>query len=277
MTIPAQSQPDKLKKTPLMIHRRNHSGELDVFEAAGYFSGYNEQESVFYNNTQKLMRRTSLDSPVIRNTTSTTTNVTTTLDHQEKQKPLFSSPGSKIATFFNSLFNQNKKTKASITKTQSFEEDGVGKRKRRSSINGYFRSSTTTTHDQYYSKSGFRTPPVTVAIASSYDVYTPTKSVKNHKHVVSSLMLQNVNIHNNVDVIPLHNGNLYNLLDEELKLHDIGKTELNRNWVDPHECAIKEKEYCFNEDDDGAESDSDLFELKNCDLLGTYSTALPVC
>lgn len=47
-------EPDKISKR-ISFHKRNdaHSGELDVFEAAVYFSGYDEVLSADHRHTHK--------------------------------------------------------------------------------------------------------------------------------------------------------------------------------------------------------------------------------
>ncbi|KAM1683997.1 hypothetical protein TB2_034698 [Malus domestica] len=75
-----------------------------------------------------------------------------------------SSPGGRLASFLNSLFNQSaskkKKSKSSATQSMKDEEESPGGRRRRSSIS-HFRSSSTRDAKSVYSSSssGFRTPP----------------------------------------------------------------------------------------------------------------------
>ncbi|KDP41333.1 hypothetical protein JCGZ_15740 [Jatropha curcas] len=288
------------KKT---FHLRNDSDELDVFEAARYFSGYNEGSG--YNGasyTQKVIKedyrhqwrggRMSLDVPM---RTPLPHQQSKTVEKQilkEKKYKQPSSPGGRLASFLNSLFNQtSSKKKKSKSTTQSMkdeDESPSGRRKRRSSISHFRSSSSADTKSLYSSSSsGFRTPPPYA--------HTPTKSYKDfrsysdHKQVIS---------------LPKHNGNVKSTglqneilddkriadlswLDEKFKFSD-GFSEKSKNlgslkyiekdriWVDQY--PSEEKEFRkFNEVDDGAESDSssDLFELQNYDL-GIYSSGLPV-
>ncbi|KAK1419882.1 hypothetical protein QVD17_29302 [Tagetes erecta] len=148
------------------FHNRNGSGELDVFEAAGYFSGANENlngtrenisveaNTLSTNNSQtysmRPIRRMSLDmlnhrgNPINPIQSMLIENPMNTKEKKFKQP---SSPGGKLAHFLNSLFNQasSKKSKSKKKSTNDEDETPSGwKRKRRSSIS-YFRSGTTTT------------------------------------------------------------------------------------------------------------------------------------
>lgn len=280
------------------FHRRNDSGELDVFEAARYFSGYNE--AVGYNGAafpQKVMRedrqswrggRISLDVPM-RNTLPLQSHG---MEKQMKEKKYKqpSSPGGRLASFLNSLFNQTaskkKKSKSTTQSMKDEEESPGGRRKRRSSIS-HFRSSSTTDSKSIYSSSssGFRTPPPYA--------HTPTKTYKDlrsysdHKQVVylskfnghvKSNALQNEasDDKRSTDLAWLDEKFTFtNGLSEKTKNLGNGFSEKERIWVDQYPA---EKEYRkFNQVDDGAESDSssDLFELQNYDL-GYCSSGLPV-
>ncbi|XVE85711.1 hypothetical protein DITRI_Ditri17bG0112600 [Diplodiscus trichospermus] len=305
MSVAGVSDPDRMFKKS--FHRRNESGELDVFEAARYFSGYNEAAS--YNCatfSQKIMReerqpwrsggRISLDVPMMRNPLpAQQTHHAVEKQVKEKKYKQPSSPGGRLASFLNSLFNQTgskkKKSKSTTQSMKDEEESPGGRRKRRSSIS-HFRSSSTADTKSFYSSSssGFRTPPPYA--------HTPTKSYKecrsysDHKQVVS--------LSKNNNIGPRKSAALQNDLlddkritadcswsDEKFKFNDgysekhkinLGTRyhEKDRNWADRY--PSEEKEFRkFSEVDDGADSDSssDLFELQNYDL-GIYSSGLPV-
>ncbi|KAJ6670222.1 PROTEIN BIG GRAIN 1-LIKE A-RELATED [Salix viminalis] len=252
------SDPSKPYKKSL--HRRNNSDELDVFEAARYFSGYNEAGSAGYNGaayTQKFTRedhkhswrggRMSLDVPMRNPLPHHLHQQPHAVEKQilkEKKYKQPSSPGGRLASFLNSLFSQtSSKKKKSKSTTQSMKDDDEspgGRRKRRSSISHFRSSSTTDTKSLYYtSSSGFRTP-------SPY-AHPPTKGCKDFRNLK----------------VAKDCGNQY--------------LEKGRTWADDL-YLLEENEFRnFNEVDDGAESDSssDLFELQNCDL-GIYSNGLPV-
>ncbi|RDX63013.1 Protein BIG GRAIN 1-like E, partial [Mucuna pruriens] len=296
------------------FHRRNDSGELDVFEAARYFSGYSEvvgyTSSTF---TQKIMReerhhhahraRISLDMPMRSLLPQQFHGMEKQIMKEKKHKQP-SSPGGRLASFLNSLFSQSaskkKKSKSSSQSMKDEDESPGGRRRRRSSIS-HFRSSSTADSKSLYSSlsSGFRTPPY---------VQTPTKSCKefrtfsdhNHKHALSLPSKCNNNNGHVRSSTTLQNELLWDekkkreptLLDDNNnhnhnhKHNTNGSSEKQRNNKGSHESLEKdrmlvEKEITqiskFNEVDDGAESDSssDLFELQNYDL-GYYSSGLPV-
>lgn len=301
MSVAALSEADKLYKKSL--HRRNDSGELDVFEAARYFSSANEM--IGYNAAafpqMMMMReerqawrggRISLDMPMRNSLPSQSSHA---VEKQMKEKIKYkqpSSPGGRLASFLNSLFNQtNSKKKKSKSTAQSIkdeEESPGGRRKRRSSIS-HFRSSSTADSKSVYSSSssGFRTPPPYAN--------TPTKTYKDfrnysdHRQVVS---LPNYN-NGNAKATGLRNEAMDGKrikdlawLDDRFKFSNgfsekhknfiNGLSDKDRIWAD--EYPSEEKDFRkLDEIDAGAESDSssDLFELQNYDL-GCYSSGLPV-
>ncbi|CAL0315257.1 unnamed protein product [Lupinus luteus] len=264
------------------FHTRNDSTELDVFEAARYFSGYNE--AISHNNStfsQKNMReerhanraRISLDMPMRTLLPQQFHGMEKQVVMKEKIHKTPSSPGGKLASFLNSLFSQSaskkKKSKSSSQSMKDEDESPGGRRRRRSSIS-HFRSSTNADTKSLYStlSSGFRTPP---------HIQTPTKSCKefrifsDHKHASK---------HNNGHVKPT--ANLQNelkreptLLDDSYK-HGSLLSEKQKTWLEKYSAEEKGIRK-LNEVDDGAESDSssDLFELQNYDL-GYCSSGLPV-
>ncbi|CAK9188191.1 unnamed protein product, partial [Ilex paraguariensis] len=226
-----------------------------------------------------------------------------TLKEKKHKQP--SSPGGKLASFLNSLFNQTslrKKKSKSTTTTQSVrgedQESPGGRRKRRSSISN-FRLDDGSYHnlEPYDTKSmnsssisGFRTPPPYA--------HPPTKTCKNlrsysdHRQVVMSLPKHNnghvkstTTLQNEVE--DDKNNTDHAWLDEKFKFSDgfsekhnnYGKGFLKkgRTWADQIETEEREFKKFFNEVDDGGDSDSssDLFELQNYDS-DHYSTGLPV-
>ncbi|XP_044489843.1 protein BIG GRAIN 1-like E [Mangifera indica] len=303
------SETDKIYKKS--FHHRNDSGELDVFEAARYFSGYNEGSGYPYATfSQKILKeerqawrggRISLDVPMMRESLPQHANPACyqkQSHHHGIEKPIKekkykqpSSPGGRLASFLNSLFSQSsskkKKSKSSTPSMKDDEESPGGRRKRRISIS-HFRSSSTTDSKSLYSSSnsGFRTPPPYA--------HTPTKSYKDlrsysdHKHVVSlstkhngqAQALKSTAFQNEVLEDKKINTDLP-WLDEKLKFNNNAcsdKYKNSGNHTEKDRIWVEEKEFKkFNEIDDGADSDSssDLFELQNYDL-GIYSNGLPV-
>ncbi|MBA0689179.1 hypothetical protein Goari_006917, partial [Gossypium aridum] len=244
--------PDTMLKKS--FHHRNGSGELDVFEAARYFSGYNEAAS--YNCgtliSQKVTRderqplkgdRISLDVAMRRNPLLHQSHLMEKHAKEKKHKQP-SSPGGKLATFLNSLFNQtgSKKKKNSKSTTQSMKDEEVspgGRRKRRISIS-HFRSSNTVDTKSFYSSSssGFRTPPPYTA--------TPTK-----RNETSKLIDGFLEKYKNIE--PHHQDKNMNIRVDRYQSEEKDFSKL---------CEV----------DDGADTDSssDLFELQS------YSSGLPV-
>ena len=292
------------------LHRRNDSDELDVFEAARYFSGYNIEAGAGYNGavyTQKVMRedhkhswrggRVSLDVPMRNPLPHHLHQHSHTVEKQilkEKKYKQPSSPGGRLASFLNSLFNQtSSKKKKSKSTTQSMKDDAEspgGRRKRRSSIS-HFRSSGTTDTKSLYSSSssGFMTPPPYT--------HTPTKGYKefrscsDHRQIVSlpkqNGIVKSIAFRN--EILDDKKNTDLSWLEEKYKFNDgfsdqkvprnrgNQHLEKDRTWVDQYPSEEKECRK-FDEVDDGTESDSssDLFELQNYDLAGTYSNGLPV-
>ncbi|GAV85383.1 hypothetical protein CFOL_v3_28820 [Cephalotus follicularis] len=294
MSITEFPDPDKIYKK--FFHRRNDSDELDVFEASRYFSGYNEAEGHNCATcTQKVMREErqawrggrliSLEAPVLRNSLPQQSHQVVVVEKQMKQNKCKqpSSPGGRLASFLNSLFNQTS-SKKKKSKSIDEEESPGGRRKRRSSIS-HFRSSSTTDSKSIYfsSSSGFRTPP-------RY-AHTPTKSSKDfksfsdYKHKVLSLSKNNEHVKSTAlqsefpldDTKNIDKFKLYDGCSEKNKIMGNMFTEKDKVLVtqDPLE---SEEFRRFNEVDDGAESDSssDLFELQNYHLGNIYSSGLPV-
>ncbi|GMJ13428.1 BIG GRAIN LIKE 1 [Hibiscus trionum] len=282
MSVTGVSDPDRMSKKS--FHRRNGSGELDVFEAAWYFSGYNDAAS--YNCatfSQKMIGRASLDVPMtMRNPLPQQAHVVEKQSKDKKYKqPTPSSPGGRFASFFNSFFNQTgskkKKSKSTSQSMKDEEESPGGRRRRRSSIS-HLRSSSMTDNKSFYSSSssGFRIPP-------PYP-HTPTKSYKEFRSYsdqkqVSSLSKNNIGptkitALQNAVIGDKRNTNTtdYSWSEEKLRFNN-GNSEKHENTGVRHQekCLNYSDRYPsdeketgkFNETDDGAESDSssDLFEL----------------
>lgn len=299
MSTTTFSDPDKFFKKS--FHGRNDSGELDVFEAARYFSGFHEAAG--YNGTsltQKIMRderqgcragRLSLDVPMRNSLPHQVHGVEKQMKEKKCKQP--SSPGGRLASFLNSLFSQSaskkKKSKSTTQSLKDEEESPGGRRKRRSSIS-HFRSSSTADSKSIYSSSssGFRTPPPYAQTPTK--CYKEFRSYSDHKQVLplskyNGQVRSTAPFRNEVLNDKLRDKDL-SWLDEKFqfsnglleKCRNSGNrySEKDRIWVDKHQSEEKELRK-FGEVDDGAESDSssDLFELQNYDL-GDYSSGLPV-
>ncbi|CAI9096431.1 OLC1v1032579C1 [Oldenlandia corymbosa var. corymbosa] len=193
-------------------HRKSDSEEeLDVFEAARYFSGANEMYGYTNNNgancTHKVgygkdyhlqekqssrAGRFSLDMPMRGGSITSQNNhllmeKAQMIKEKKKQHKQPSSPGGKLAHFLNSLFSQtssrNKKKSKSTTSTQSTKDEDQSpgwRRKRRSSIS-HFQSTTTTTTTSATaaidSKSVYSLSSSGFRTPPPYS-FTPTKSYK---------------------------------------------------------------------------------------------------
>ncbi|KAI3696317.1 hypothetical protein L1987_79329 [Smallanthus sonchifolius] len=287
------------------FHHRNSSDELDVFEAARYFSGATENFSSTHRNIRvesntfncnkystRPIRRMSLDMPSHRgnsiNPLQSMLMENPNMINKEKKFNQPSSPGGKLAHFLNSLFHPTslKKSKSKKKSTEDENESLSGwRRKRRSSIS-HFRSGNTTSittttaataittaiimrnDKSSFSTSGFRTPP-------PYHVsHTPKKITSQNTGSYSYLKPPP----NQITKIPL-TENLNKIENFNTKSDFPEKNMSFRNgYVEKVKIFNEEQEFKkFVDDDDGADSDSssDLFELTNCDL-GYYSSGLPV-
>ncbi|KFK41340.1 hypothetical protein AALP_AA2G117600 [Arabis alpina] len=307
----SSAEPDKLSRI-ISSHKRNdaHTDELDVFEAAVYFSGYNED----YRHTQKYVyntareenrkrwgllgggRRVSLDLPIrcseqvhhlnqehLENHEVTT--IKERISNVRHKQP--SSPGGKIASFLNSLFHQasSKKNKSKSKPTdREVEEEIPGggwmRRRRRSSISHFLSSSrsnsttTTTTTTSSSSKSLFSSSSSGFRTPPPY-LNTPTKNYKQFLNYTSAT--------NQVEVDEKKTNKESSWLDERLKVME-SLSEKKKVWADHHDDDDNDhddsriKRVGDVHDDDGMESDSssDLFELQNYELsrggLPVYET-----
>ncbi|CAI0390671.1 unnamed protein product [Linum tenue] len=258
LTRISSSSPPSSKLFHKPIHHRNDSDELDVFEAAKYFSGYNEPIPHHYttskNRASSVSRRMSLD-----------TSMSNINDHQQqilKEKTFVnrngkpykqpSSPGGRLASFLNTLFHQaaggsKKKNKKKQPPKSTEEEDEISPcgRKRRSSISYFSRSfaDTKSWYSATSSKSEFRRSPPPLC--------TPTKA--GFRTVVCGSNQK-----------PVSGRDSWCLDEKMAKLSSNDGLLLS---------GCEESKV----DDDGGESDasSDLFELQNYDL-DAYSSGLPV-
>lgn len=299
---------DKVHKKS--FHRRNDSGELDVFEAARYFSGYNEAPTMMMMKEERSSwrgGRISLDMP-IRNVLDQHAqhhhhhHHAVDLNKQNmKEKIKYkqpSSPGGRLASFLNSLFNQSgskkKKSKSSTTQSMKDEEESPGGRRRRRSSISHFRSSstTTTTADakSIYSSSssGFRTPPPYNAQITTAKSYRDWRSYSDHKpqqQAVSNLSKHSILSHAKSTVVldeKVSSNRELNWLDDKFKYNNglLLSDKYKSSTDQDHNKGLLKRlsEVVDDDDDDGAESDSssDLFELQNYDLGGYYSSGLPV-
>ncbi|XP_043703854.1 protein BIG GRAIN 1-like E isoform X2 [Telopea speciosissima] len=279
MPITGFPHQERIYKKP--SHKKNDSGELDVFEAAWYFAGTNEGIGELHgsNFSHKAMReerkvwggrRMSLDMPIRNPLPSQAHQVEKQFKEKKYKQP--SSPGGRLAKLLNSIFSHaasKKKKSKSTTQSVKDEESPGGRRKRRSSVS-HFRSASTPDCKSLYlsSSSGFRTPPPYAD--------TPTK-VPLSKHINGQVRSPMGLKHELLD----EKRNMdFAWLDEKFKIYnEFSEKSKNYGYSSLEKDRISETKNLgkFDEVDDGGESDSssDLFELQNCDL-GFYSSGLPV-
>ncbi|KAG8383022.1 hypothetical protein BUALT_Bualt05G0140800 [Buddleja alternifolia] len=277
--------PDKMYK--ISSHRRkNNSGELDVFEAARYFSddnpGANIPEKIIISENRQHFQRTpqmNLDLPImIKNQINSPQyhamdHQKQTKDNKKSKQP--SSPGARLASFLNSLLNQTplKKKKLKPVSTKGFhdeeEENPNGRRKRRISISHFISSSN---------NSGIKKIPG--------HANTPTKSCMEYRNLSD----QKVEV---VNSFPENVGNFKPIFQNEIFGEKRGTD--NYAWMEENSIfgngvlekspkngsfgfSLEEMEFrkfSYDDDDDNSDSSSDLFDLPNHDL-DFYSSDLPV-
>ncbi|XP_031097561.1 protein BIG GRAIN 1-like E [Ipomoea triloba] len=264
------------------LHWRNDSGELDVFEAAKYFADANEISSFAHRTHYEPWRggRKSLDmaisfrkSSLILPPEMEKPQASNNNNIKKHKQP--SSPGGRLASFLNSLFNQTKKkSKSKSGKDDEDESPGGVRRRRRSSISHFYsiRSSTTnapsnpTMPPSNKGNSGFRTPPPCA--------YTPTKSYKDFAVFSDQQVINGLKNHK---VIEPHGEKPNGVSSQKYKLMS---TKNNSNNGDSRYPAEETEKRKFNGEDDDADSDtsSDLFDLPNSELLMDFysSSGLPV-
>ncbi|XP_047963869.1 protein BIG GRAIN 1-like E [Salvia hispanica] len=213
-------------------HRRKDSGEIVVFDAARYFAGIDENPC-YHSFSSSAASRMSLDMPAIN-----AHNLPSILMREKKKCRQPSSPGGRLATFLNSLFNQANSKKKKKSKTSAAVDDDHDRR--RSSIS-HFRI----TESYCDSKS-----------ANSGDAKTPTKT----------------------SYADLKGFSDRQKAASQLKIGEIGNGRLrfnNGSFRNPTAKWTADDEDDQRKFDDGEDSDSssDLFDLPNLDFC---STGLPV-
>lgn len=283
------------------FHQRHDSGELDVFEAARYFSGANEVSGANFTH-QKMMRggRISLDIPMMTSTRSPVLPAQILRDQvimaekatKEKKYKQPNSPGGRLASFLNSLFSSQNSSKKKKSKSSSIKdgdhESPVGRRKRRSSIS-HFPTTVNLSNNIIHSSSnsGFRTPPPYANTPTKNSLKDFRNSLDHRPVSVTTLSKNNCHVKFS-DIIKKSSKDSNGWLDEKFKFSTstatkgFSSSEKYKTFGNGISDRIPSEEREFrnfiNEVDDGADSDSssDLFELPNYDLGCCYSSGLPV-
>lgn len=310
------SDPEKPRQKASVHHdnhrRRGGSGELDVFEATGYYNstafptekihrGQKEQPPPPEQQRQQQQswrreRRISLDAP-------TKEPPIPEIPKEDKKQHHPTSPAGRLASFLNSLFNQaalNKKKKPSSSSksakdcTEGAISAGGGDhwRKRRSSI-GHSQSSAAAADADSSSVHGFGTPPPLgsdSSTATSY-CYSNSGDIRAQSKPQNKARIQVQSCADpQIDRTQHKQNSEFSWMDENLKLGGIkngvwtqkGTQKKNlSNWKKKSEekefRGFRDRESDDNDDGVDTDSSSDLFELENYDL-GFYSSggALPV-
>ncbi|KAK6116414.1 hypothetical protein DH2020_049876 [Rehmannia glutinosa] len=248
------------------FHWRNNSGELDVFEASNYFSSANDTRNPGYItetrpiNVKQTAARLSLDIPMRKNPIPP--EIFRALDQKQgkletKKHKQPSSPGGRLASFLNSLFNQThlkkKKSKSKSGKDSDFDDGNSpgGRRKRRSSIS-HFRINTNNNNNNN---------------VSADDANTPIKSYRGFRNLSGQnrTTLQDEIYGEKKPADSAWMDKKYSRVPGRINLKSVFS---NRKSVEFGK---------FIDDDDGGDSDSssDLFDLPNHEL-DFYSSGLPV-
>lgn len=250
---------------------RNDSGELVVFEASRYFSGGDESSPCYRNSSSVFPHRDggrggaaaarmSLDMPAM-NAGDISAVHKQYLTREKKKYKQPSSPGGRLASFLNSLFNQSSSKKKKKSKTSggcaaaSDEEDCYSGDRRRSSIS-HIRITAP-------SASNYPDPSSPYSAATTPPSYakTPTKSPYGDLKIFSDRR----------KAAPPHKSGDGVAEIEQFRFND----ERFRNPTAKCAAAYDEEKRKFEKFDDGEDSDSssDLFDLPNLDF---YSRDLPV-
>ncbi|KAI3970746.1 hypothetical protein MKX01_024393 [Papaver californicum] len=288
-------------------HRRKDSGELDVFDATMYFyggietsidngGGANTTTTTRTTLPHKTIReelkqdqggrRVSLDMNMIstvRNTNTTqlpnptleNTHRVSSKQTKEKKYKQPMSPGGRLGSFLNSLFNQN--SSRNKKKSQSVkdypndrqEETGVEGMRGRSSVSHFgslWTSDSKSLHSS--SSSGFQTPPH-AKIAT-----------KNHSTDVRRGIALGSSKDEMLEIDEKRKDMDLAWLGEKLKLTDENNSNKRNSSINPCNGLFKKDEILIEDEDDcvddgESDSSSDLFELQNYDI-GLYSNGLPV-
>ncbi|KZV44374.1 hypothetical protein F511_18070 [Dorcoceras hygrometricum] len=276
---------------------RNHSGELDVFEAARYFSGcINENLSNVYaaKYDQYFTRNStgmSLGMPKRSSSIPPDHSLEKQIMKENKKYKQPSSPGARLASCLNSLFNQKslkkKKKPRSGGKINELEDENPGgglRRKRRSSLVHFpvTNAASISGPDWRSSSSSVSNSGFTIRRAN-----TPTKSCK-HLVIKSEFLRPGAAKNEQKNAKPSSD---YAWIDERFSFRNgiAEKTSTNGSGFEfsGHgerfpttwgflDSSSEGRE--ISKDDHGADSDSssDLFDLPNYGSNFCSRTGLPV-
>lgn len=280
----------------ISYNRRNDSSvELDVFDAAEYFSDANGIYGASFTLHQKIMRsggRISLDIPMMSDKSSSVPSPSRYQKFKEDKNKYKqpSTPGGKLVSFLNSLFNQiSSKKKSSYTKSMKGDQDHeIGRKKRRSSINSHFRNLTkisSSTSNSSKSKSSLSTSEFKTLPNAHTSTENSSKNIQSNSNHNPNVMMISTNLSKmnsiNIHVNPSCSSHKKIYMSEKIEkswLHgekfkfmtsNDFLSEKCSNFVyrvlgdktDHSEDSTNFRNF-INDEDDGADSDSssDLFE-----------------
>ncbi|GAA0162822.1 hypothetical protein LIER_18834 [Lithospermum erythrorhizon] len=284
MSTAKLEEPLKMFKKPSNYRINTGDGKYfsDIHAASEYNNGTIFSHKNIYNERQPWKtQRISFDMHNLRNNSQTFVIEKQTTKEKKHKQP--KSPGGKLASFLNSLFNQtSSKKKKSSKSLKDDEECPDERRRRRSSISHVFATrsnfnNNSDTKPSIYPSSitGFRTPP-------PYSYTTKKSNQELHGYISHQKVLslnrvdekkQGISERKDYDWLSKGYQETYKSLSSKYP-------EKSKNTWSDHKIPVDKKEFKkFNEDyDDGADSDSssDLFELKNYDIDCYSCTGLPV-
>ncbi|XP_073130857.1 protein BIG GRAIN 1-like E [Henckelia pumila] len=277
------------------FRRRHDSGELDVFEAARYFSGVHENPDHDYNmihifphksireEIQRPAERMRLDS-MIRSPIPPQSHA---IMHQKKIKEIKkikqpSSPGGRLAGFLNSLFSHTSSNKCksksigAITDLEQTAPFHGGRRIGRSSkIYSRNPNDTASAADlksmHSCSSSGFRTPPLRFSNVPT----KPDDEFVRFFYPKNGGNLKAKSLHDAFYFDKISTDYFALSVEEKLRIKNNYSAV---NWIDDDDEYPSEEKGFRKFSDDGADTDSssDLFDLPNHDLDHVHGNGLPV-
>ncbi|KAJ0980150.1 hypothetical protein J5N97_008405 [Dioscorea zingiberensis] len=236
-------------------HRRIGSGELDVFEAARYFSGDIDGLALGFGARSGAERknRSCLEIPTQAMPLHVPPNLNQKQHKLEKRCKPQNSPTAKLANYLNSFLLQrsskkksksNSNSKCITTKTRNTSQS-LKSDHHHESMSHYSQSirSYSDCSKSYYSNSGFGTPTQAVERTISADGFFGNRS-QYHTRIHKDCFSENKNI--------------------------------NQYRIKGRKSCYKKDGGDEGEDDGESDSSSDLFELRNMDAIADGPSELPV-
>ncbi|CAL9151604.1 unnamed protein product [Musa hybrid cultivar] len=241
--------------------RWNDSGELDVFEAALYFSGEVTDVDLGLQRAWRTERRGS-DTPTEATLFHQPRKVESQFKDKKHKQPC--SPGGKLANLVSSFFHQaaSKKKSKAVSPSQSFKEEYAERLARRSrkSINH-----PEIMRGRDYSDSIFSSDRRSgTGVSSPYPIVPLSSERENwyDKRVAGAFLLAE----RSKLITDGFAGNTWVEKGSCRMLHNREAHQWAEAFIEKEDkCRRREEEE--EEDDGGSDSSSDLFELKSYDLV----------